>query len=114
MPSHRSWIRFTAFTATFLAASLVADPGRSHAQSVSIAWDRPGGPAEKDFTAGPVDLYVTVQGLSAPVKAMQVFVLITTDFFCPVRVDPLPEAGRSLPTGARPGGPASRRETSGR
>src|SRR5687767_12832313 len=74
-----------------LVSAVCLAPAAHAAPSMHLGWDRPGGSSDKDFTAGPVDLYVTVQGLTAPVKAMQVFVHVTPNI-CPWDTDPVPDA----------------------
>ena len=84
-------IRSATSIAVLVAAVCVAPPAAHAAPSMHLGWDRPGGPADKDFTAGPVDLYVTVQGLTAPMKAMQVFIRVTPRT-CPWDTDLVPDA----------------------
>jgi hypothetical protein len=82
MKSARSTILASLLAAATVAACLGGDSGQADAQSMSIGWDRPNGPAAKDFTSGPVDVYIAIQGLTAPVRAMQVHVRITTNYYC--------------------------------
>ena len=85
----------------FLAIAFVATPSSLHADgNVTLSWDRPAGPgrppiASRSFAGpGPVDLYVSVQGLSTPLQAFQVWLRVDGTNRCFGPVDSLAAAWR--------------------
>jgi hypothetical protein len=67
---------------------------------VSISWDRPAGPGQPPIIwrtfegPTPVDVYVTVSGMSTPIRAQQVHLAMNTDPFCSLTRDTIPDAWR--------------------
>ena len=75
-------------------------PSASGDGSISISWDRPAGPGQPPITwrtfdgPGPVDVYVTVNGMSSPIQAQEVLLVMSTNPFCAFNRDTIPDAWR--------------------
>jgi hypothetical protein len=75
-------------------------PSASADGTISISWDRPAGPGQPPITwrtfdgPGPIDVYVTLNGMSSSIQAQEVSLVMSTNPFCVFNRDTIPDAWR--------------------
>ncbi len=72
---------------------------------IRIHWDSPDGPIDKPFTAGPVDVFVSLSEQSEPIQYVQLVLRITDQWPCtiPGQRDSIPDAWRFDADGCQAG-----------